>query len=448
MKGLDDSTKRKLIKEADDLLHELFPICRSITGPGLRDTLKIAKKKAFFEIKEFSSGETHYDWVIPDEWTINDAYIKDSKGDKIVDFKECNLHVMNYSIPVDKTISFDGLKEHLHFLPDLPEAIPYRTSYYNKNWGFCITHNQFQTLKQNENYQVFIDSSFKKGGLSYGETYLKGSKDDTFLIATYPCHPSLANDNLSGVVLWILLLRELSRKKLINNYQFVIHPETIGAIAFLSSNESEMLKIKGGFVISCVAGPGNYGLKNSFLSDSIVDRACDLTLKENKINFIKYPFDADAGSDERQYSSPFFKIPIVTISKDKYFEYDFYHTSLDNLDFISSEALVDTLDFYLQSIDKLEKNKTYLSKNPKCEPMLGKRELYPPIGGHLKQDKNSTNESDDEWEEKLKATNWLMYYSDGTNSLIDISEKTNINFYSLYTTSKLLCEHELLEELN
>tara|TARA_Y100001958_G_C21243383_1_gene572160 strand:+ start:752 stop:2104 length:1353 start_codon:yes stop_codon:yes gene_type:complete len=440
--------KKSLAVDADNLLNDLFFKCRSITGNGLRETLDILRDFTDFNLHEIPSGEGHYDWKIPQEWNINQAYIKDSKGNTLIDFDDSNLHVINYSEPIDKKLSFDELKDNLHTLPDLPDAIPYRTAYYNKKWGFCLTHNQLKKFDKNDTYRVFIDSSFSDGSLTLGDLVLSGESNKTFLITTYPCHPSLGNDNLSGIVLWTLLLRELKKRNLKNSYRFVIHPETIGAIAYLSKNENEMLKIDSGYVISTVAGPGPIGFKKTFSENSLVDNATRLTLKENKINYIEYDFDADAGSDERQYSSPFFNIPMGTICKDKYFEYEYYHTSLDNLDFISSMDLVETLSVYLNAIDKLEKNNTYISLNPKCEPMLGKRDLYPKIGGQLKQSAGDQDKNFFDWDTRLKAINWLMYYSNGKKSLIDIALITNIDFEVLYDNAEILTDKKLLRRIN
>jgi aminopeptidase-like protein len=440
--------KMSLIKDADNLLKQLFPICRSITGEGLRKTLSELNKVTDFEILEIPSGEKHYDWDVPEEWNINDAYIKDSKGKKIIDFKNSNLHVMNYSISINSKLSYHELKSHLYTLPNLPNAIPYKTSYYNKGWGFCLSHEQLENLNKNETYDVYIDSSFSKGSMTLGEKTL-GNKvgGKNYLLTTYPCHPSLGNDNLSGVVLWTLLLKEMNDLQLRNNYRFVIHPETIGAVAYLSMNESEMIDIDGGFIISSVAGPGKIGFKKTYKENSIIDYATELTLKEKDINYIEYFFDADAGSDERQYSSQFFSIPMATICKDKYFEYDFYHTSLDNLEFISGEFLVETLEIYMDVINKLENNFYYKSLNTKCEPMLGKRDLYPKTGGQLKQSVGKLDNDYLSWDDKLKAINWLMYLCDGNNSILDIAKKTKISFSLLIKTAGLLEEHHLLQKV-
>jgi len=445
----------QLTAEADDLLQRLFPLCRSLTGNDVRKTLKILQETAVFDITEIPSGTKCYDWIVPEEWNIRDAYVLDSSGKKIIDFKKNNLHVVNYSVPFEGSLSFPELKSHLFTLPDLPDAIPYRTSYYNRTWGFCISHREFLAMDPAEHYQVKIDSSLHPGSLTLGDTTIQGTSGYEFLISTYCCHPSLANDNLSGIVLWALLLRELKRKKTRHSYRFVILPETIGSIAYLSMNENIMKQIEGGLVITTVAGPGPVGYKQSFHENSLIDRAVYQMFKEFNIDFLSYPFDIN-GSDERQYSSPFFKIPIGTICKDKYYEYPYYHTSLDNLEFISAANLVQVLMMYLHTIENLDMNKTYLSLNPQCEPQLGKRGLYPILGGQIKQQTTKISPcqekhyplNDDEAisQKDLDLIGWLMFDCDGKNSLLDIAEKRNFLIRDLYQTAEKLTRHNLIRE--
>lgn len=408
----------------DETLQRLFPICRSITGDGVRETLSILQQIVEFDIKEIPSGTVCYDWTIPDEWNVRDAYVKDSSGTLIIDFRQNNLHLVGYSIPVDQVMSFQELEKHLHTLPDLPSAIPYRTTYYNRDWGFCLSQEQFNRMDRDEKYHIHIDSTLKPGSLTLGEGIIEGSSEQEFLISTYCCHPSLANDNLSGLVLWAFLLRELKSHQTRHSYRFVIIPETIGAIAYLSQNEEAMKKVAGGFVITTVAGLGKFGYKHTYLGDHLIDRVVHRTFSELNIEYIPYPFDIK-GSDERQYSAPYFRIPVGTICKDKYYEYDYYHTSLDDLDFINAEHLIETLKLYLLAIQKLEMNVTYRSLNPYCEPQLGKRGLY---SG-----------------KELDAIRWIMFCSDGKTSLLDISEKTAFPLKELYETAEKLRQHQLLE---
>lgn len=442
------------VREVDDLFQQLFPICRSITGNGVRETLLRLQEMVPFEIKEIPSGTVCYDWVVPEEWNIRAGFIEDSKGRRIIDFDENNLHVVNYSVPVDKQVSFQELEQHFHYLPDLPQAIPYRTTYYNRNWGFCLSHEQYQQLNRNEQYHVFIDSTLEAGSLTYGETIIQGTSGQEFLISTYCCHPSLANDNLSGQILWALLLRELQTRKTRHSYRFIIVPETIGAIAYLSQNEESMQRTAGGFIPTTVAGPGQFGYKQTFLGNHLIDRVVRQTFRELNIQYIEYPFDIN-GSDEAHYSAPFFRIPIGTISKDKYYEYDFYHTSLDNLDFVSAANLVESFKLYLLAIEKLEMNNVYESLNPYSEPMLGKRGLYPEVGGSIKQpamdfEKNHLEREyrispeDIIYGNELDTIRWLMFYSDGSNSLLDIAEKTSLPMRQLSEVASKLVAKGLL----
>ena len=441
--------------QADSLLRRLFPICRSITGDGVRRTLALLREVVDFEIHEVSSGTVCYDWIVPDEWNVRDAFVADSSGQRVIDFQQSSLHLVNYSVPFEGRLTFDELRPHLHTLPDLPEAIPYRTSYYNRTWGFCLTQKQLDGLDRDETYHVKVDTALAPGSLNYGEGLLGGSSGQEYLISTYCCHPSLGNDNLSGMVLWASLFKELTLRSLRHSYRFVIVPETIGAIAYLARNEALGRTFAGGFVLSTVAGPGKFGYKRSFLGDHLIDRAVRATFRELDLEYIEYPFDIN-GSDERQYSSPAFRIPMGTICKDKYYEYTFYHTSLDNLDFISAENLVQTLKLYLLTIEKLEQDKTYRSLMPFGEPMLGKRGLYPKIGGSIKQKAAdmSTRHGERRYEvstdrilygDELDAIRWVLFYSDGQTPLLDIAEKTGLPMQQLYGVAEKLVACDLLE---
>lgn len=447
-----------LAEEADSLFQTLFPICRSITGNGVRRTLDLLRQVVDFEVKEIPSGTACYDWTVPDEWNIRGAYLETTDGERVLDFADSNLHVVNYSAPVDQTLTFDELDTHLHTLPDLPTAIPYRTTYYNRNWGFCLTHEQYQRLDRKVRYHVRIDATLEPGSLTYGEALLPGSSGQEYLISSYCCHPSLANDNLSGIILWALLLRELqNRGPTRHAYRFVIVPETIGAIAYLSQNEAAMRALAGGFIPTTVAGPGKFGYKHTFLGDHLIDRAVHQTFAELGLEYVSYPFDVN-GSDEAHYSSPHFRIPIGTICKDKYYEYVYYHTSLDNLDFVSGDRLVDSLNLYLLAIEKLELNGVYRSLYPYSEPMLGKRGLYPKTGGMIKQraldlEKDHRQRAyrvsadDIVYGDQLDAIRWLMFYGDGETSLLAVAERTGLPLKQLYETAELLSQHGLLERL-
>ncbi len=446
-----------LTRDADVLLCTLFPICRSITGGGLRRTLNLLRDVTSFDLTEVPSGTVCYDWTVPDEWNVRDAYVADSTGRRVIDFQQNNVHLVNYSIPFEGTLTFDKLAPHLFTLPDLLTAIPYRTTYYNRAWGFCLAHEQFQKLDCNETYRIVVDTTLAPGSLTYGEALLPGTSGKEFLISTYVCHPSLANDNLSGVVLWTLLLRELRTRDLHHSYRFVIAPETIGALAYITRNENAVRALTGGFVATTVAGPGRFGYKRTFRGDSVMDRVARLTFRELGLEFNEYPFDVN-GSDERQYSTPGLRVPVGTICKDKYYEYPYYHTSLDNLEFVSATNLVETLKLYVLAIEKLEQNRTYRSLNPIGEPMLGKRGLYPKTGGAIKQKAADASAHGERryavdagnilYGNELDAIRWVLFYADGLTPLLDIAEKTGLPLKQLYEVAEKLTAGGLLEAVD
>lgn len=464
MISLTKHTLLSLEKEINDLFEILFPLCRSITGEGVRKTLSILQGVTPFATHSLPSGTKCFDWNIPDEWHIRDGYIRDFRGKKIVDFRKNNLSVVSYSAPIKQVLSYHDLLPHLHTLPKIPHAIPYRTSYYKRDWGFCLTSHQKSLLSPNKKYDVLIDSTLFPGVLNYGEQLIKGSSNLEFLISTYCCHPSLGNDNLSGIVLWILLLKLLSSKPTRHSYHFIIIPETIGSIAYLCVNESSMKRVKGGFVITCVAGAGKLGYKETFLGNHPIDMVVKKTFENLGRDYIHYPFTPE-GSDERQYSSPYFRIPVGTICKDKYYEYNEYHTSLDNLNFIKPDHLLTTLTVYLGAIGLLESlserdfkllNRAAISQfrvpkrgqatifrslNPWCEPNLGKRGLYPQIGGTLHQ--KATEAVADE--KLLTAMRWILFFGDGQAPLTTIAEKNNISQNLLEKAANILSSKNLIE---
>jgi aminopeptidase-like protein len=421
------------------LMRRLFPYCRSLTGDGLRQTLRDIAEVAPISILEFPSGTKVFDWTVPREWVIRDAFIADSSGRRLVDFRASNVHVVSYSAPVDRHMTLDELSPFLHSLPQLPDAIPYRTSYYRENWGFCLTQRQRDTLDPAENYHVVVDSEFIAGSLSIGEARLQGSSGQEFLISTYCCHPSLANDNLSGPVVSALLCSELAKRKLRHSYRFVFLPETIGAITYCAHFPDEIRAMAGGFVVTSCGGPGPYGIKQSYLGNHLIDRVIHLALRDAGVAPVVYPFAPD-GSDERQYSSPGFRLPVATISKDKYYEYDYYHTSLDNLEYVSGESLAGSLGLYLDAIEILEENRTVVSLQPNCEVQLGRRGLYPQTGGALNHSKDDRSAVENE----VDVISWLMFWADGAHDLLTIAEKTGLPFRSLLLTAKKLEQHELV----
>lgn len=355
---------------------DLFPLNRSITGQGNRETLQYLKNIIpNLNIKNFKSGDEVFDWTIPDEWHIDEGYIEDELGNKIIDFKNNNLHILGYSEPIDAWISLDELKEHLHSLPEQPDAIPYLTSYYKKRWGFCLTHNQLLNLK-NVRYHVVIKSSFFKGQLDYGELVIKGQLKEEILLSTYICHPSMANNELSGIVVTTALAQLINSCK--NNrytYRILFIPETIGSIAYLSSNFGYLKEyVISGFVITCVGDNYNYSYLPSRTGDTYADKLARYVLNNYVVQYSEYSF-LERGSDERQYCSPLIDLPVASVMRSKYGTFKEYHTSLDNLDFISVDGLLGAFKVYEKIIRIIETNKTFRPLIY-CEPQLGKRGLY------------------------------------------------------------------------
>jgi aminopeptidase-like protein len=435
-----------MIKEIDKYLNKLFPLNRSISGKGNEKSLDILREVYPFEIKSISSNTQVFDWTVPPEWNVNEAWVKDSKGNLIVNFKDLNLHLVSYSIPVNKKINYDELKSHLHYLEEQPDSVPYRTSYYKRDWGFCISYNKFLNLDEDETYHVFIDSSLDtEGKMVYGEALIKGETDEEILISSYICHPSLANDNLSGVILSCFLFNELSKIDTYYSYRLLLIPETIGAISWLWRNKTN--KIKFALVPSCVAGPGKLGFKPTFLGNTSLDKAIEYALNDK--DSIKYKFEP-IGSDERQYSSPAFKIPTATITKAKYYEYDEYHTSLDNLDYISPSNLKLTLDVYLKAINYLELDRKYKRKFNECEFMLSKLgNIYPDTGGTISQPLAVKNHLNHEYTPNtdgkvLDSISWLSYGCDGDKSLFDIQNESNIPIDDLIYSLNILKSKNLI----
>jgi aminopeptidase-like protein len=430
---------------AGELLARLFPICRSITGEGVRETLAILREHAPWRIEEYRTGTRVYDWTVPREWVVRDAWIADATGRRIIDFRRNNLHLVGYSIPVRARMTFQELRPHLHSLPAMPDAVPYRTSYYAESWGFCLSERQLATLDPHGVYEVVIDSELKDGALTVADCVLPGVSGREFLISTYCCHPSMANDNLSGLIVSTLLLRELARRpRLRHTWRFVMLPETIGAISYLAHHEPEMRNVAGGFVVATCGGPGRFGVKESFLVNHLIDRAVSIAFRDAGIEPLRYAF-APNGSDERQYSAPAFRIPVTTISKDKYYEYDFYHTSLDDLDFVTGHALADSLALYSAAIDVIEENRVLRSCNPHGEPQLGRRGLYPQIGGALHQSPAGDNRPC--VENEVDLISWIMFLADGKHDLVDMAERSAGRFADIVAVARKLEQHELLEEV-
>jgi aminopeptidase-like protein len=421
-KGLDLKTTGRKIYQ---LIKELYPLCRSITGDGVRKSLEIINKHSTFKIHEVPSGTQVFDWIVPKEWNIRDAWIKDLTGRKIVDFNDSNLHVVSYSLPIHKILSFNELKSHLFFLPDHPDWIPYRTSYYKETWGFCITYHQFLKMKDNE-YEVFIDSDFnEKGSLTYGECLIQGDIDSEVLISAHICHPSMCNDNLSGVCTAVALADFLSKMRKRFTYRFLLAPGTIGAIAWLAGNKKSIDRIHHGLILSGIGDAGPITYKRSRICNAMIDRAVEHVLRHTAEAYKIEKF-SPYGYDERQYGSPGFNLPVGRLSRTPFGTYPEYHTSADNLDFVNSHKLADAFEKIIKTIQVLENNRYLINMYPHCEPQLGKRGLYESIG------------------EDQMAMLWILNLSDGTNDLLDIAERSSIPFNKIQDAALKLEEHGLV----
>ncbi len=396
------------------LAAELYPICRSITGNGVRETLAILGRHVPLEISEVPSGEAAFDWTIPREWNIREAYIERVDGRRIVDMRHSNLHVMSYSVPVRATMSLAELKPHIHTLPSQPDLIPYRTSYYAENWAFCMAHHDFEALREGD-YRVVIDSTLTDGSLTYGEFLHRGEREDEILLSAHVCHPSLANDNCSGLALLIRLAQELSRRKTRYSYRFLFAPGTIGAIAWLARNEAHVARIAGGLVMSCVGDGGGPTYKRSRRGNALIDDVMahvigHMAPSGSIIAFSPY------GYDERQYCSPGFNLPVGLFQRSQFGAFPEYHTSGDNLDFIRPEYLAQSYRMIRSAVDVFEHDGTYVNLAPKCEPQLGRRGLYAGIGGDKDAPANNM------------AMLWVLNLSDGAHSLLDIAKRAKIPF--------------------
>ena len=428
------------LSEIDELLKELFPLNRSLAGEENRKTLRIIKKQIPISILEYKSGTKVFDWTVPREWKIKEAWIKDKKGNKIVNLKNNNLHVPSYSNKVNKTLKGTELTKKLYFNKSIPNSIPYRTIYYKNDWGFCLSYTDFLSkIKRNEKYHVFIDSEFKDGSMSLGELVIKGKSEQEVLISSYICHPSLANDSLSGVVLSIILAKYLYQKKnqLKRSYRFLFLPETIGPIAYISKNIKILKNVLCGLVITTVGGPGKFSYKKSFEKNYFLNNLISSSLDKFSSDYITYDFDI-YGSDERQYSSPGVRINTASIFKDRYYDYEFYHTSFDDLKFVNANNILKSLEIYLYVLNKLDTTITFKTKFGGGEPKLGKYGLYNKLGGAF-------NPSRPEYESDLHVIKWLLFYCDGKTPLSEIAVKSQIKEKDILSMSLKLKKQKLID---
>ena len=415
------------------LISKLYPICRSISGDGVRETLRILQEYIPLTIHEIPTGTKIFDWTVPKEWNIRDAYVKDACGNKVIDFQSSNLHVLNYSVPIHQQISLAQLKEHLFSLPEYPDWIPHRTSYFKETWGFCLSHNALQSLEEKE-YEVCIESSLTDGYLTYGEYYLPGKTKNEILLSCHICHPSLCNDNLSGITLATFLAAHLKSFSSQYSFRFLFIPATIGSIAWLCKHEHQLEQIKHGLVIAGVGDSGNLTYKKSRLGNAEIDQVTTYVLECSGKEYSIEEF-SPYGYDERQYCSPGFNLPIGCLSRTPFGKYPEYHTSADNLEFVKPDYLADSFETYLNIIEILEQNQKYLNNNPKCEPQLGERGLYRTFGG-----RQSTHIDQ-------MAMLWMLNFSDGQHSLLDIAKRSGIKFQSIYLAAQVLQQHHLLRPI-
>jgi aminopeptidase-like protein len=413
------------------LVAELYPICRSITGDGVRETLEILRKRIALDVHEVPTGTPVFDWTVPKEWNVRDAYVAAADGRRVIDFKRSNLHLLGYSIPVRQRMPLARLREHLFSRPDFPEVIPYRTSYYRETWGFCLPHRDLEALPEGE-YDVVVDSTLEPGSLTYGECYIPGDEDDEVLLSCHVCHPSLCNDNLSGIAVLTELAGFLASRRRRYSYRLLFIPGTIGSITWLARNEAHVGRIKHGLVVTGVGDAGPFTYKRSRRGDAEIDRAATHVLRHaaaahRVVDFSPY------GYDERQYCSPGFDLPVGCFMRTPHGEYREYHTSADNLGFVTPTALEAALRTCQAIVEVLEGNVGYVNQSPKCEPQLGKRGLYRALGGGL--DRASQE----------MAMLWVLNLSDGRHTLLDIAERSGLAFPAVREAATALAEHGLLK---
>ncbi|GGN97725.1 DUF4910 domain-containing protein [Microbispora bryophytorum] len=418
------------MSEMHALVRRLYPLCRSITGSGLRRTLEIIGESIPLEISEVPTGTQVLDWTIPKEWNIRDAYIKDSSGTRIVDFAASNLHVVGYSVPVSATMTLEELRPHLHTLPGQPGLVPYRTSYYAETWGFCLSENTLAGMGPGP-YEVRIDSTLADGHLTYGEHVIPGRSAEEVLISCHVCHPSLANDNLAGVAVATRLARLLAQEERRYTYRFLFAPGTVGSIAWLARNRDRAGRIRHGIVLACAGDRGPITYKRSRRGEAEIDRVFAHVLRDRPHTLVDF---SPYGYDERQYCSPGFDLPVGCLTRTPYAGYPEYHTSADDPDFVTEEAMRDTLDACVRAFGMLERNRAYVNLSPYGEPQLGRRGLYESLGG-----RSDTKQAQ-------MAMLWVLNQSDGAHSLLDISERSGLPFDVVADAAQALLVAGLVKE--
>lgn len=413
--------------EMIELMRELYPIPRSLTGDGVRRTLARLSQEVPLEITEVPTGTRVFDWTVPKEWNVDEAWIADPDGNRVVDFADSSLHLLGYSVPVRERMSLAELKERVFTHPDNPSWIPYRTSYYNENWGFCLSQRRLDSLPDGE-YEVHVGTRLEDGHVTYGEALIPGRTEDEFLLSTYICHPALCNDNLTGPILLAALAKRLAELELRYSYRLLFSPATIGPLCWLSRHQDRVGWIKHGLVASCLGDPGGMTYKRSRRGDAEIDRAVEVVLRDSGREHTVldwFPW----GGDERQFNSPGFDLPVGALSRSPADKFPGYHSSGDDFELVGAEWLDDSLATYLAVIDAVERNGTFVNTSPYGEPQLGKRGLYRAVGG------GSSEEA---------AILWTLSLADGSNDLIGIAERSGLPFQAIREAADRLLEHDLL----
>jgi aminopeptidase-like protein len=425
-----DAPRADVGHDAYELMRRLFPLCRSLTGDGVRATFDVLAEAIPLTRTEIPSGTRVFDWIVPDEWNLRDAYIASADGTRVVDYRRSTLHVVSYSEPVRTTLPLDALRERLHTLPDQPHVIPYRTSYYERTWGFCLSHQALLELPAGD-YDVVIDSTLEPGHLTYAELPIEGEGDGEVLISTYVCHPSLANDNLSGIVVATMLAKKLMGRRLRHSYRFLFAPGTIGPIAWLHENRDRLSRVEHGLTLSCIGDDGSLTYKRSRRGDAEVDRAMETVLRDSGAPYRVLPWEP-WGGDERQFCSPGFDLPVGSLMRTPHGEFDGYHTSADGLERIRPESLAEAVDRCLDLVEVLESNRRMTNLSPYGEPQLGRRGLYRSAGGAVAT-------PDDE-----RALLWVLNQSDGRSSLLDIARDSGLPYPVVQRAAHRLEDAQLL----
>jgi aminopeptidase-like protein len=416
--------------DAYKLMRRLFPLCRSLTGDGVQATFDMLEQEIPITRTEIPSGTRVFDWIVPDEWNIRDAYIAASDGTRVVDLRRSNLHVVSYSEPVRTTLPLEELRERLHTLPEQPDVVPYRTSYYERTWGFCLSHRQLLELPRGD-YEVVIDSTLAPGRLSYAELAIEGEGEGEVLVSTYVCHPSLANDNLSGIAVATMLAKELAKRRLRHTYRFLFAPGTIGPLAWLHQNRDQLDRVRHGLTLSCIGDAGNLTYKRSRRGNAEVDQAMEIVLRDSGARHRVLPWEP-WGGDERQFCSPGFDLPVGCLMRTPHGDFDGYHTSADGLERIRPESLAGAVGACLELVDVLESNRRYTNLSPHGEPQLGRRGLYRSAGGAVAT-------PDDE-----RALLWVLNQSDGSSSLLDVARRSSLRYPVVRRAAERLEEAGLL----